>query len=649
MLRLNTPVESLIIHLQSAGDIHYNITYKIVRNGRESYESREGILTSSGDNQVLLNDYSSGHFEITYLNITNINASTNYISLLKQTQVGQYELMSQSIALQYRDSVLYTSEAGYRVLDQNGQFKTITSSVCADADIENSDATYTASAPSGGTLVLPNSNVTVNTNPEGNIVSVKTIDIVINDGTNPVTPDVINIVGNTITLELPPIGDVTVENSDASYSVVEPSGGILTLPDSEIFVNTISQGNVVSVKNINVSLTDGTNPVVPISINLSGNTLTITLALLVVDIEVNGIPYQTVPAPGTIDIPVINTGAAAVGAISGTDVVIADSAITITDSALTPLYTVNVPAEAPLNQAITDATVENSDASYSTSVLAEGSLTLPDTQVNVNGDDEGDIVSVKTIDIDLTDGVSPVTPVNITITGNTIDIELDPVVAPSGVAFDFIYLEQWTEYRLGDEGWRTQSGWNTYSPPAYPKVIAQLDTTLGANMYFRLKDNLVVGGVSSKIRFVDVLGGQTFASTNNRNLVGIDKLTGMMFTRTDLGSSVNWNNNIDNALTHSIVVDGVTYDDWVLISMPESIKMFNSLFKSNQTDPISSAAIVAWANAITHTSSTTPDSTGFSNAARFDTANGQTISQYNKSSNGRQIYVRKCQSLITAP
>ena len=74
-----------------------------------------------------------------------------------------------------------------------------------------------------------------------------------------------------------------------------------------------------------------------------------------------------------------------------------------------------------------DGTVENSNASYSTTVASGGLLTLPDQQINVNSVDEGDIPSVGTIDIDLSDGVNPVTPTSITITGRTIDI-----VVPSG-------------------------------------------------------------------------------------------------------------------------------------------------------------------------------------------------------------------------
>jgi hypothetical protein len=78
------------------------------------------------------------------------------------------------------------------------------------------------------------------------------------------------------------------------------------------------------------------------------------------------------------------------------------------------------------NPTCADANVENSDASYTNSIPSGGLLTLPDSQINVNGVDEGDIPSVGTIEIDLHDGTSPVTPVAVTITGRTVDIELTP-------------------------------------------------------------------------------------------------------------------------------------------------------------------------------------------------------------------------------
>jgi len=288
--------------------------------------------------------------------------------------------------------------------------------------------------------------------------------------------------------------DGDVENSDMSYMASVPSGGTLTLPDSQINVNGIDEGNVVSVKLIDVNINDGVDIVVPTSVGLVANTLTITIPGGEVDVEINGAPYDTVTAPSTLDIPVINSAATPVGTINVLDVEIGDSSVTITDSAATLLHTVAVVAEGTNSQVISDATVENSDASYSVNVLAEGSLVLPDvtieildqfdvvidtdvipsvkdhlvdvfqycpvadvensdssyattvvsggtlvlpdTQINVNSVDEGDVVSVKTIDVNLEDSVGdPVTPTSVGLVGNTLTIEV-----PSGgstMAADF--------------------------------------------------------------------------------------------------------------------------------------------------------------------------------------------------------------------
>jgi hypothetical protein len=78
----------------------------------------------------------------------------------------------------------------------------------------------------------------------------------------------------TIVVENPTCADASVENSDASYTNSVPSGGTLVLPDSQINVNGVDEGDVVSVKTIDVN----TN-IVPSSVGLVGNTLTITLPL----------------------------------------------------------------------------------------------------------------------------------------------------------------------------------------------------------------------------------------------------------------------------------------------------------------------------------------------------------------------------------
>jgi hypothetical protein len=295
------------------------------------------------------------------------------------------------------------------------------------------------------------------------------------------------------------------------------------LPDSQINFNGVDQGDVVSVKTINVDLTDGVDPIVPTSVGLVGNTLTITLASSGdVDIEINGIPFDTIAAPATIDIPVINSVPVPVGTITGTDVVVGDatvnvrksdatlisavtveaegiasygvadstavikdsagttlksegilaatsenitindstavikdsigttlktepilaeasenitinnSTVNVRDTAANLLHAVSVRAEATTTQDIADTTVENSDASYSVNVLAEGSLTLPDSQINVNGVDEGDVVSVKTIDVNLEDSLgAPVVPTSVGLVGNTLTIEVPSSAPPT--------------------------------------------------------------------------------------------------------------------------------------------------------------------------------------------------------------------------
>jgi hypothetical protein len=739
MIRLNTPIESLVINLQSAGNVQYNIQYVIVRQGTRLEKSTEGLLTSSGQNVVLINDFSSGYFDITYINVTNIDPTENFISVLKKTNVSEFNLTSEAIGLKNRECTEFTSESGFKVLDQNGSFKTITESVSADGDVENSDMSYMASVPSGGTLTLPDSDIEVNGVGEGVVVSVKTISVDLNDGVNPVSPTLVTLLGNTLTITLPDIGDVTIENSDATYQVIEPSGGTLVLPDSQINVNGVDEGDVVSVKAINVDLTDGVDPIVPTSVGLVGNTLTITLPTSGggdVDIEINGVPYDTITAPATIDIPVINSVPAPVGTIVGTDVVVGDatvnvrksdatlisavtveaegvgsynvadstavikdsagttlksesilaatsenitindstavikdsigttlktenilaeasenitinnSTVNIRDTAATLLHSVSVRAEATTTQDIADTTVENSDASYSVNVLAEGSLTLPDSQINVNGVDEGDIVSVKTIDVNLEDSVGdPVTPTSVGLVGNTLTIEVASGSSPSGVLFKTIDAQQRTSYRTGDEGWRSQNGWFDYTPPTTPEVIAELDYTNTA-FFNVLASPLVVNGVSSTTRFVDVDGGQTFSATGNKNLVVIDKLTGLMFNRLSIGGAADWNAAIDNALAYSVVVNSVTYDDWYLATKKEIENSFHLYAGINaHIDTLTSVAVMPNSSNI-NSATTVPTNT----ANHFYWELGLRYLQPIAKTIGLSVlYVRNARNLITAP
>jgi PKD repeat protein len=101
--------------------------------------------------------------------------------------------------------------------------------IAPDGDIENSDASYTASVESGGVLVLPDQTIEVNTVNEGSIPSVGTIEIDITDGTNPVTPDDVTISGRTITIEVPSGGGMVADF--VADKLVARQGEIITFTD----------------------------------------------------------------------------------------------------------------------------------------------------------------------------------------------------------------------------------------------------------------------------------------------------------------------------------------------------------------------------------------------------------------------------------
>ena len=293
------------------------------------------------------------------------------------------------------------------------------------------------------------------------------------------------------------------------------------------------------------------------------------------------------------------------------------------------------------NPICANANVENSNASYTNSVPSGGTLILPTQSIQNNGVASGFIPSVGTINV-----TTNVVPTSFTITGRTIDIVVPSGSSPSGVLFKTIEPEQYTSYRTGDEGWRVQNGFYDYTPPIAPKAVAELDYSIGANYFWKLKDPLIVNGVSSTARFVDVNGVQVFTATGNANLVVIDKLTGMMHTRFGI-SGFNWNGYIDNALTYSIIVNSITYNDWYLVSKPEFQSLFTQQYAGTPyTDPITSSIIFSMNNQM-FTSTTLRTLTSF--AFWFDiggevfTTSQKTVATYV----GR--YITNARNLITAP
>jgi len=227
---------------------------------------------------------------------------------------------------------------------------------------------------------------------------------------------------------------------------------------------------------------------------------------------------------GTFEVLVLNQ-------MSGCDIPIvrptcAPATYEIVDSLLNSLYTGSITSGESSTITISDSTVANSDSSYTASINAEGSLVLPSSQVNVNSVNEGNIVSVKTVSINITDSNGVVTPQDVTITGNTVAIQVPAPTSRSTATL--MKTGQTTSYRTADDGDLEAGRATSFS------VLAENNPFSNTN------------------RFTDELGGQTYTNDividwstyNGTNVLG--------YRRTLSGSAVIWNDAIDGAAAVSI-------------------------------------------------------------------------------------------------
>ena len=79
-----------------------------------------------------------------------------------------------------------------------------------DSAVSNSDASYSVNVKATEGLSIPDSTLNFNGASQGSIVSVKTVDVDLEDGAgNPVTPDAVSLVGNTLTIDVTTGGGAT--------------------------------------------------------------------------------------------------------------------------------------------------------------------------------------------------------------------------------------------------------------------------------------------------------------------------------------------------------------------------------------------------------------------------------------------------------
>jgi hypothetical protein len=358
---------------------------------------------------------------------------------------------------------------------------------------------------------------------------------------------------------------VTVINSNMTYVQLVASGGILPLPDITVTDSdgtTFSQAAVTDVTcspaldaTYEVEYENGT-PIESGSIPSGGFKLIqvpnpITCADAVVN--VNSVFFDNVASGGTLNIQVRkSTGNDLVGSKQGQFWRIADSTAVLKTSAGATISTTSIKAEESEDITAPDATVTNSNASYTDSVVSGGTLVLPDitvtdsdgstftqpsvenvvctlspdTSLEVNGTPEGTFAAGSTIEVNITDGVNPVTPNDVTVVGDVVTIEV-PAATAAPVGATLMKTGQTTSYRTGDDG----------------------DIEAGrATDFFTLASNNPFGNTN---RFTDELGGQTYTNDIVIDWSTYDGATVLGYYRISIGTYT-WDNAVDNSLIHTI-------------------------------------------------------------------------------------------------
>jgi PKD repeat protein len=289
----------------------------------------------------------------------------------------------------------------------------------------------------------------------------------------------------------------TIEDSlgNVLYTGTIPSGGSVTevIGNSTLNVNK-SDGTLISSRSILAEGTDSYNVGDSSAVlkDESGNVLSTTpikateskdIVAPNGDVSVNSVAFDDVLSGGTLNIQVRkSTGNDLIGSKQGQYWRIGDSNIT------------------------------NSDSTYDVDVKATESLVLPDSQINVNGVDSGDVVSVKTIDVNLEDSLgAPVTPTSVGLVGNTLTIEVPSGATPMNVDFSAdkltaAPLENITFTDLSDQTpthWSWQFGDGTTSIVQNP--VKSFSTT-GLKNITLLAGKVGAGSVIIKNSYIEIAG-----------------------------------------------------------------------------------------------------------------------------------------------
>jgi len=288
----------------------------------------------------------------------------------------------------------------------------------------------------------------------------------------------------------------TIEDSlgNVLYTGTIPSGGSATevIGNSTLNVNK-SDGTLISSRSILAEGTDSYNVGDSSAVlkDEDGNVLSTTpikatetedIVAPNGDVSVNSVAFDDVLSGGTLNIQVRkSTGNDLIGSKQGQYWRIGDSTIT------------------------------NFDSSYDVDVKATESLSLPNSQINVNGVDEGDVVSVKTIDVNLEDSVGdPVTPTSVGLVGNTLTIEVPSGATPMDVDFsaDKLTAEPLEDITFTDLSDESPTHWSWRFSDGTTAIVQNPVKSFSSTGFYNvilMAGRVGAGGVNIKNAYIEIV------------------------------------------------------------------------------------------------------------------------------------------------
>jgi hypothetical protein len=211
--------------------------------GNEQINSEHRNLLKANNVRVKVRNFSAPSYDLVTRPLTRcftrpikqmlLNASDIWISDYNAWNHEQYRyfnvILSDEVGVEMEGDETFVRQINATLLDK--QWKTeskydlkeaqppslseLIVTLCPAGQAINSNGTFTLPVPSGGTAPIPDSQINVNGNNEGDVPSVQPINITLTDGTNPVTPESVTVVGNDVEVVTPDIDIAVVVNGVA--------------------------------------------------------------------------------------------------------------------------------------------------------------------------------------------------------------------------------------------------------------------------------------------------------------------------------------------------------------------------------------------------------------------------------------------------